>query len=262
MANYLDSLSGQAKANAATLVAQMKARGITSPFTHAAVLAVVSKESGFIPKSENMNYTTAESVSKVFGIPLANAGAYVKNPKALGDYAYGPVKKPTLGNGVGEGYLYRGRGYNQLTGKANYKKYGDLVGVNLIANPDKLNDPKVAADVAIEFFKNGIKSLATLGKLSQYNATNINDFKTAKDSLGAIYHVNAGTGHTAAHINADVTGGKAKAESRLNDLYSFVSGSVKDIGDTLQNNSGKIVMFFFALSIVAGGIVLYKNSKG
>ena len=186
MANYLDTLSPQAKANAATLVAQMKARGITSPFTHAAVLAVVSKESGFIPKSENMNYTDAASISRVFGIPLANAGVYVKNPKALGDYAYGPIKKPTLGNGEGEGYLYRGRGYNQLTGKANYKKYGDLVGVNLVANPDKLNDPKIAADVAIEFFKNGIKSLAALGKLKQYNATNINDFKTAKDSLGEI----------------------------------------------------------------------------
>lgn len=262
MANYLDTLSPQAKANAATLVSQMKARGITSPFTHAAVLAVVSKESGFIPKSENMNYTTAESVSKVFGIPLVNASAYVKNPKALGDYAYGPVKKPTLGNGAGEGYLYRGRGYNQLTGKANYKKYGGLVGVDLVANPDKLNDPKIAADVAIEFFKNGIKSLATLGKLSQYNATNINDFKTAKDSLGAIYHVNAGTGQTAAHIQADVTGGKAKAESRLGDLYGFVSGTISDIGTGLQNNSGKIIMFFFAFSIIAGGIVLYNNAKG
>lgn len=261
MANYLDTLSPQAKANAATLVSQMKARGITSPFTHAAVLAVVSKESGFIPKSENLNYTVAQ-MQKVFGLDSATAGSLVGDPKKIGDYVYGPVRKPTLGNGVGEGYLYRGRGYNQLTGKANYKKYGDLVGINLIANPDKLNDPKIAADVAIEFFKNGIKSLATLGKLSQYNATNINDFKTVKDSLGAIYHVNAGTGQTAAHIQADVTGGKAKAESRLGDLYNFVSGTITDIGTGLQNNSGKIVMFFFAFSIIAGGIVLYNNAKG
>lgn len=261
MANYLDTLSGQAKANASTLLTQMKLRGITSPFTHAAILAVISKESGFIPTSENMNYTSADSISKIFGIPLSNAGAYVKNPKALGDYAYGPIKKPTLGNGEGEGYLYRGRGYNQLTGKANYKKYGDLVGVNLVANPDKLNDPKVASDVAIEFFKNGIKSLASLGKLSQYNATNINDFKTAKDSLGAIYNVNAGVGSSKAKIDADVTGGKAKAEGRLDDLIKFVGGAVDNIGTGIKNNSGKIIVFFFALSILAGGAVLYSNAK-
>lgn len=261
MANYLDTLGPQAKANAAVLLQRMKEKGITSPFTHAAILAVVSKESGFIPKYENMNYTTADSISRVFGLPLETAKQYVKKPKELGDFVYGPVRKPSLGNGVGEGYKYRGAGYNQLTGKANYKKYGQLVGVDLISNPDKMNDPKIAADVAIAFFKNGISSLASLGKLSQYNATNINDFKTAKDSLGAIYHVNAGTGHTAAHINADVTGGKAKAESRLDDLFNFVSGGVKDIGDTLQNNSGKIVVFFFVLSIVAGGIVLYNKAS-
>ncbi|HRG36895.1 MAG TPA: glycoside hydrolase family 19 protein [Bacteroidia bacterium] len=256
MANYLDTLSGEAKANAATLISQMKLRGITSPFTHAAVLAVVSKESGFIPKSENMNYTTAESVSKVFGIPLANAGVYVKNPKALGDYAYGPIKKPTLGNGEGEGYLYRGRGFNQLTGKANYKKYGDLVGVNLVANPDKLNDPKVASDVAIEFFKNGIKSLAALGKLSEYNATNINDFKTAKDSLGAIYHVNAGVGSTKAKLDADVTGGKAKAGGRIDDLLNYVLQVGGTGVDIVKKNLGKTIMIVLLLGVGITGLVI------
>lgn len=252
MANYLDTLSPQAKANASTLVAQMKSRGITSPFTHAAVLAVVSKESGFIPKSENLNYTSAQ-MQKVFGLDAATANSLVGDQKKIGDYVYGPKRKPTLGNGEGEGFKYRGRGYNQLTGKANYKKYGALIGIDLVDNPDKLNEPKIAADVAIEFFKNGIKSLATLGKLAQYNATNINDFKSAKDSLGAIYHVNAGTGHTAAHINADVTGGKAKADARLDDILKFVNGAV-------TSTSGKIIVFFFALSLVGTGIYLYNKS--
>lgn len=54
--------------------------------------------------------------------------------------------------------------------------------------------------------------------------------------------------------------------NRLKDLqtysYTLFGKTITDIGAGLQNNSGKIVMFFFALSIVAGGIVLYKNAKG
>ena len=41
-----------------------------------------------------------------------------------------------MGNGPGEGAKYRGRGPFQLTGKNNYKKYGDLLGVDLINSPE------------------------------------------------------------------------------------------------------------------------------
>lgn len=253
MSGYVDTLSGVAKQNAVTLLAQMKARGITNPYTHAAILAVVSKESGFIPKSENMNYTSADSIARVFGLTMQDASKYVGKPKELGDYVYGPERKPNLGNSAGEGYKYRGAGFNQLTGKSNFKKYGAAIGVDLVSNPDKLNDPKNASDVVIEFFKNGVVSLSSLGKLKQYNATNINDFKNAKDALGAMYHINAGVGHTLQHINADVTGGKAKAESRIDDILKFVQGAA-------SSTPGKMLMFFFALSLIVGGAYVYAKN--
>jgi hypothetical protein len=44
-----------------------------------------------------------------------------------------------MGNGdesTKEGYKFSGKGYLQTTGKDNYKKLGDFLGVDLISNPD------------------------------------------------------------------------------------------------------------------------------
>ena len=63
-----------------------------------------------------------------------------------------------IGNGSassGDGWTYRGRGFNQLTGRSNYKKYGNIIGKDLVGNPDLVNDPKVAADIAIAFATKG-----------------------------------------------------------------------------------------------------------
>ncbi len=53
--------------------------------------------------------------------------------------------------------------------------------------------------------------------------------------------------------------------NRLKDLqeysYTLFGKTIEDIGGAIKDNSGKIVMFFFALSIIAGGIVLYSNAK-
>jgi predicted chitinase len=63
------------------------------------------------------------------------------------NYVYGPKGAgPGLSNTQpGDGYKYRGRGFNQITGRGNYKAYG------LESNPDKMNDVEGAADAAIAF---------------------------------------------------------------------------------------------------------------
>ena len=51
-----------------------------------------------------------------------------------------------IGNqGPGEGARYRGRGFIQLTGRANYHTYGAKLGCNLEGMPDLANAPEVAA---------------------------------------------------------------------------------------------------------------------
>jgi len=49
----------------------------------------------------------------------------------------------------GDGYLYRGRGYVQLTGRANYVRAGKLLGIDLAGNPDLALEPSTAARILI-----------------------------------------------------------------------------------------------------------------
>lgn len=61
-----------------------------------------------------------------------------------------------LGNlGPPDGERYRGRGFIQLTGRANYEKHGPAIGVpDLATQPDRANEPLIAARLLASFIKN------------------------------------------------------------------------------------------------------------
>ena len=53
-----------------------------------------------------------------------------------------------LGNTVkGDGYLFRGRGYVQLTGRRNYTLASRKLGVDLVGSPDRALEPTLAAAI-------------------------------------------------------------------------------------------------------------------
>lgn len=61
----------------------------------------------------------------------------------------------------GDGKRYKGRGPIQLTGRANYQKYGDLLDLDLINNPTMAATPQVGFRIAGQFWKlNGLNPLA------------------------------------------------------------------------------------------------------
>jgi putative chitinase len=223
--SYLDTLTQQQKNNINVIKDEAKKNGITNPYSVAAILSIVSKESSFIPQSENLNYS-AQRLQKVFNLSSTKANQIAGKPEAIGNAVYGG----RYGNAANEGYKYRGRGYNQLTFKGNYDTYGKLIGENLVENPDKVNDPKVAAKVLIAFNKKGIESLKNKGKLQAYNSTGINDFKNLEDATMAFYHVTAGTGKSVDYVKGlrsnDSLGGMTKALQRVEDLYSYVKETV------------------------------------
>ncbi|MEO8890991.1 MAG: glycoside hydrolase family 19 protein [Coleofasciculaceae cyanobacterium] len=58
-----------------------------------------------------------------------------------------------LGNDqAGDGARYHGRGYIQITGRANYREYGQKLSVDLEGNPDLALDPIIAAQILANYF--------------------------------------------------------------------------------------------------------------
>jgi predicted chitinase len=249
--SYLNTLSAEQKNNIAIIVEEAKKAGITNPNSIAGMLAIVSKESAFVPQNENLNYS-AEGLQKTFGLSASRANELARKPEAIANAVYGGK----FGNGANEGWKYRGRGFNQLTFKGNYKKYGDLIGEDIVANPDKVNEVKTAAKVLIAYNKTQMEALKKSGKLKEYNANDINDFKNTKDSTLAFYHVTAGVGNSVAKIKAlvekDSLGGMTRALSRVNDLLATV-------GTYVKKNPFKVVIFTALIVVSAWALIKYSG---
>ncbi len=74
-------------------------------------------------------------------------------------------------------YPYYGRGFVQLTWRENYKKYGKIMGLDLVGNPDLALDSKVAAFILVHGFKHG---LFTGVKISDFIGNGHIDFESAR----------------------------------------------------------------------------------
>lgn len=220
------TLTIEQKKNASILIQRAIAKGITNRNSHAALLSIALKEGGLNLLISEGSYATTSNdrIRKIFSKTKALSDAQLNslkiNVKAFFNFIYSGV----AGNGANDGYLFRGAGPNQLTGRGNFRAIGKKISVDLENNPEILRtNPTVAADAFIQYFIDGMETGKRLGKLAQYHSTGINDFKNTTDSLGAFYHANAGWGHTTQQIQADPTGGLAKARSTVNDFYILVS---------------------------------------
>jgi putative chitinase len=68
----------------------------------------------------------------------------------------------------GDGYLFRGRGFVQITGRANYAKFSEIVGHDLIADPDKALDPATAYIILREGMMRGFFTGKALPRYISY----------------------------------------------------------------------------------------------
>lgn len=118
-------------------------------------LAQASHETqGFTVLVENLTYTTPGRIAAVFSKYFASpeeARRYENNPVGLANRVYAN----RMGNGPessGDGWLYRGRGLLQHTGRAEYARLQAALGLPLLTKPDLLLDPALAARAAVSYW--------------------------------------------------------------------------------------------------------------
>lgn len=136
------------------LEAAIKTADLTTPARLAAFIAQCGHESGgFKFLEENLNYKP-ETLCRVWPTHFnhENCHDFTGNPQAIANRAYAG----RMGNGSeesGDGWNYRGRGFLQLTGKANYEHASHDLGFDFVSEPDAVATPEGAALTAAWFWK-------------------------------------------------------------------------------------------------------------
>ena len=138
---------------------------INTPLRVAHFLAQCAHESnGFKAIKENLNYSAEglKTVFKHFFPTDVLAEAYARQPEKIASRAYAGRN----GNGdeaSHDGWTYCGRGYIQLTGKANYASFSKSVSEDCVANPDLVSTKYPLASAGWFFMANHINSVSDRG---------------------------------------------------------------------------------------------------
>jgi putative chitinase len=124
------------KTNLPLILSALGEGGLASPEMALMALATVRVETGSMKP-------ISEFVSRFNTSPGGHPFDLYDNRKDLGN------------EGPPDGERYRGRGFVQLTGRANYRRYSDALGLGsqLIDEPDLANEPSIAARLLVHFLK-------------------------------------------------------------------------------------------------------------
>jgi hypothetical protein len=210
--------------------------GIRNVYAIQALVATAAKESGLDPKSKEIgakgwlatlnNRGTSYiynkfpqlgpggRVAKLMNEPNGVSAEKLKEIWSKGDEAFFSMVYDGLSTNSkpGDGYLFRGRGFIQITGRSIYKNIGKIIGVDLENNPDSImSDFDIASKAAAGYILNSVgqgnkeKGLAVLNKMP--------DFKTAlKVIIGNV--AMGGLGGDMAKVEAAFTTSKLAATNR------------------------------------------------
>jgi hypothetical protein len=132
---------------------------------------------------------------------------YEKGPRNyFNQYEPGTKKGRVLGNTEkGDGYTFRGAGYVQLTGRANFAKYG------IENTPAMALDSELAAVVAIDGMENGV---FTGKKLSTYINDKKTDFRNARRVINRLDKAKLAASYAPKYLDALKDCGRANSGPR------------------------------------------------
>ena len=134
---------------------------INTPNRIAGFMAQCAHESlDFTRLEENLNYSEKALNSvfgRYFGAGKRDAKEYARKPEKIANYVYQDEfrsKRGAMGNvHDGDGWLFRGRGIKQLTGRNNYTAFGKTVGMSAEEAAEYVATPKGAIESACWFWK-------------------------------------------------------------------------------------------------------------
>ena len=123
-----------------------------------------SNEQAIIAECVRQGVTDVQQIAYILGTAKHESD----NFNTLEEYASGSAYegRSDLGNTQpGDGVRFKGRGYVQLTGRVNYEKYSQLLGVDLLGNPEQLSqNASMSAFILVDGMRNGTYTGRRLGE--------------------------------------------------------------------------------------------------
>ena len=193
------------------------------------------ESNNFRSLEENLNYSE-DALLRVFGryfgkAPKASASEYARNPEMIANRVYNDeFRKYKMGNTQpGDGWMFRGRGLKQLTGRENYTKFGKSV---------KMSAEQAAEYVATE--KGAIESACWFWKNKKLNA--IADTGDIKKLTKVINGGDIGLADRTSRYDSaiEILGGKSVSKKSKSSKVEYVTVSVGDNNDTVKALQAKL----------------------
>ncbi len=141
-------------------------------------------------EAANQNIPIIMAECRKQGITDTNQIAYVlataehesRLGKTMTEEASGADYTKIIGNtSPDDAARYKGHGFVQLTGKANYETWSKKTGEDLVKHPEKANDPQIAAEILVKGMKEG--DFRPRNKLDTYIHDKHVDFTNAREII-------------------------------------------------------------------------------
>jgi predicted chitinase len=208
------TLRNNAKQAIPAILAACERAGVTDRAQIAYILATAQHESNFKP------------IREIWG---PNQVPEQKRYDAPGNRLGNAVNRdPNANYTNGEGYLYRGRGYVQVTGHDNYMNWSNRLGVDLVGSPDTALKSNNAARILVEGMRDGAfrnQSLDTYINGSKRDFENARGIINGdKNKYNPVYGTTQGAGIAASaekyyqvlkNLDLGLTNGSTRLEDKL-----------------------------------------------
>lgn len=228
------------------------------------LLATAGVESNYSLQRWEADYVCGQR-----GVPYGSSGPC---QKALNYYRSDKNKANYYNLGIdSKGFPYFGRGLIQLTGKGNYKRYGDIIGVDLIGNGDLALNPNNSYKIASAYMKARTFSKVNAGDLTKARKS-VNGGTNGLEACNNLYNkwykilteCGAQPSPGGSGITSDTSGGTGVNNANTNNSTQGQTNTpLSQQNQEKQVSEDEVVKLFASISseLIGNGTADQKTSK-